>query len=155
MTHKAVSPLIASVLLVSITLTAVYILSNWSSAFASKQSTLISGKSDTGIQCSSAGLAIDNVSYNCTSGKIMMEAYNSGSKDLSDFRIQMLLTNGSSYIVNTEPNATVYSSDTQTFYNTSVNVSFSLIDRVLLKSGVCPNTARSEMEAAKITAYGC
>ncbi len=153
--QKAVSPLIASVLLVSITLAAVFILSSWSVNFATKQSGLIGDKSDTGIQCSSAGLAIDNVSYNCTSGKLMMEAYNSGSKDLADFRMQLLLTNGSSYTLNAEPNATVYSGDTQIFYNSSVNASFSLIDRIVLKSNVCPNTARSELEAAKITGYGC
>jgi len=155
MNKKAVSPLIATVLLVSITLTAIFILSSWSVNFATKQTGLIGDKSDTQIQCSSAGLAIDNVSYNCTSGKLMMEAYNSGTKDLSDFRIQVLLKNGSSYTVNTEPNATVYSSDTQVFYNSTINVTFSQIDRVILKSNVCPSTARSGLEAAKITGYGC
>lgn len=152
---KAVSPLIATVLLVSITLTAVFILSSWSINFATKHTGLIGDKSDTQIQCSGAGLAIDNVSYNCTSGKLMMEAYNSGSKDLSDFRIQMLLTNTTSYNLNAEPNATMYSSDSAIFYNSSVKVTFALIDRVILKSNVCPSTARSELEAAKITAYGC
>ncbi len=152
---KAVSPLIASVLLVSITLTAIYLVSNWSSMLASKETNIIKERSGTEIQCSSAGLAIDNVSYNCTSGKLMMEAYNSGTKDLSDFRMQMLLTNGSSYALNAEPNATVYSGDTQIFYNSSINVTFSLIDRVVLKSGNCPLTGKSEMESPKITGYGC
>lgn len=152
---KAVSPLIATVLLVSITLTAIFILSSWSTNFATKQTGLIGGKSDTQIQCSSAGLAIDNVSYNCTSGKLMMEALNSGSKDLSDFRIQMLLTNATSYSVNAEPNTTLYSGDSAIFYNSTINVTFSLVDRVILKSNVCPSTARSELEAAKITGYGC
>lgn len=155
MNHKAVSPLIATVLLVSITLTAIFILSSWSTNFATKQTGLIGGKSDTQIQCSSAGLAIDNVSYNCTSGKLMMEAYNSGSKDLSDFRIQLLLTNTSSYNLNAEPNVTMSGGDTQVFYNSSINVTLALIDRIILKSNVCPSTARSELEAAKITPYSC
>lgn len=153
--HKAVSPLIASVLLVSITLTAVYLVSNWALSFTSKESGIIQQRSDTEIQCSSAGLAIDNVSYNCTSGKLMMEAYNSGTKDLTDFRIQLILTNSSSYNLNAEPNTTLYSGDTAIFYNSSVNMSFSLIDRVILKSNICPSTARSPLEASKITGYGC
>lgn len=156
MTGKAVSPLIASVLLISITLTMVYLLSNWTTTFASKESRIIEGKSSTEIQCSSAGLAIDNVSYNCTAGKFSMEAYNSGSKDLTDFRIQVLLKNGSSYTLNAEPNATLYSSDSQVFYNSSINVSFSSIDRVVFKTAsVCPRVARSELENAKMISYGC
>jgi hypothetical protein len=152
---KAVSVLIASVLLLAITLTIVFIISNWSSSFTARQAGIIQGGSDTQIQCSSAGLAIDNVSYNCASGRLSLEAYNSGSKDLSDFRIHMLLTNSSSYALNPEPNATVSSGITQTFYSSSINVSFSLIDRIVLKSGNCPLTARSELENSKITGYGC
>lgn len=153
-TKKAVSPLIASVLLVSMALTIIYIISNWSTGFTAKETKLIQEKGDTDIQCSSAGLAIDNVSYNCTSGKVSLEAYNSGTKDLSNFKIIMLLTNASSYTVNAEPNVTLYSGDMQTFYS-SINVTFPLINRIMLKSGICPLTAKSEIEGSKITAYGC
>ncbi len=152
---KAVSALIASVLLLAITLTIVFIISNWSTSFTAKQTGIIQGGSDTQIQCSSAGLAIDNVSYNCTSGKLMMEAYNSGTKDLYDLKMQVLLGNGSSYTLNAEPNATMYSGDTQIVYNSSINVTFSLIDRVVLKSRNCPLTAKSELDSSKITGYGC
>lgn len=153
--HKAVSPLIASVLLVSITLTVIYLVSGWTLSFTSKESGIIQQRSDTDIKCQSAGLAIDNVSYNCTSGKLMMEAYNSGSKDLTDFRIQMLLTNTSSYTLNAEPNTTLYSGDTAIFYNSSINITFPQIDRIVMRAPACPKTARSELEAAKITGYGC
>ncbi len=152
---KAVSPLIASVLLISITLTVVYIIANWVPSFTSGQAQIIAGKSDSEIQCSSAGLAIDNASYNCTSGKLSLEGYNSGTKDLSNFAIQLLLTNGSSYSLNAAPNVTVYSGESQSFYNSSANVSFSLIDRIVMRSLTCPATAKSALEAAKITAYGC
>ncbi len=154
--RKAVSPLIASVLLVSITLTLIYLVANWSLGFTSGRTATITAQGDTNIQCSSAGLAIDNVSYNCTSGKLSLYAYNSGSKDLTDFRIQLLLTNFSSYNLNAEPNITLYSGDTQTFYNSSINITFSLIDRIILKTkNICPTTARSELDASKITGYGC
>lgn len=153
--RKAVSPLIATVLLVSITLTLIYLVSNWALSFTSSQAGIIGGQSDTSIKCSSAGLAIDNASYNCTSGKLMMEAYNSGTKDLTDFKIQMLLTNSSSYKLNAEPNVTVYSGDTQTFYNNSINITFAQLDRVVMTTSACPQTARSELDSTKITAYGC
>lgn len=155
MKNKAVSPLIASVLLVSITLTAVYLVSNWSTIFTTKGAGIIQERGDTEMQCQSASLAIDNASYNCTSGKLMFETYNSGSKDLTDLKISMLLTNGSSYSLNAEPNATLYSSDTQILYNSSVNVTFSMIDRIIVRALTCSKTARSELEGAKITSYGC
>lgn len=152
---KGVSPLIASVLLVSITLAVIYLVSNWALSFASKETGIIQQGSDTEIQCSSAGLAIDNVSYNCTSGKFSLEAYNSGSKDLTDFRIQVLLTNASSYNLNAEPNVTLYGGDSGIFYNSSINLTFSQIDRVVMRAPACSKTARSELEGAKITGYGC
>ncbi len=155
MTMKAVSPLIASVLLVSITLTAIYLVSNWTTIFTTRGAGIIQERGDNELQCSSAGLALDNVSYNCTSGKLMFEAYNSGSKDLENLKISMLLTNGSSYTLNVEPNSTLYSGDTQILFNSSANVSYSLINRVILKSDICPFSARSELEGAKITSYGC
>lgn len=155
MKNKALSPLVASILLVSITLTLIYLVSNWSTTTTSSRMKTIGERSDTEIQCSSAGLAIDNVSYNCTSGKLSLEAYNSGTKDLYDLKMQMLLMNGSSYTLNAEPNATMYSGDTQIVYNSSVNVSFSLIDRIVLKSRNCPLTGKSELESSKITGYGC
>ncbi len=155
MNHKAVSPLIASVLLVSITLTLIYFVSNWSTMFTTRGAGIIQQRGDTEMQCSSAALAIDNASYNCTSGKLMFETYNSGSKDLTDLKISMLLTNGSSYMLNAEPNATLYSGDTQIIYNSSANVSFSLIDRIIVRASNCAKTAKSELEGAKLTAYGC
>ncbi len=152
---KAISPLVAAVVLIGLALTAAIIVGNWVKDFSYAKANIIKEKGENKIICNSAGLAVDNVSYNCTSGKFMLEAYNSGTKKLENFKFQILLANTSSYTLSAEPNTTLFPGDTRFYYNTSVNVSFSSINKVMFRSETCPLTTKNEVENSKITGYGC
>lgn len=153
--QKAVSPLIAGVLLIVLTLTAALLVSNWVKEFTRTQTETIKEKGESRIVCSYAGLAINNASYNCTAAKFSAEAYNAGTQDLQTFKFLILLKNGSTYTLTGSPSITLYSGETQVFYNSSLNISFSQIDRLTLMSATCPLTAKSELESGKVTGYGC
>lgn len=153
--QKAVSPLIGGVLLIVITLTAALLVTNWVRDFSREQTETIREKGESRIVCSYAGLALLNATYNCTAAKFSAEAYNSGDQNLESFKFLILLKNGSSYTLAGSPNITLYAGETQTFTNSSLNVTFSQIDRLTFMSATCPLTAKSDLASGKITSYGC
>ncbi len=153
--RKAVSPLIAGVLLIVITLTASLLVANWVKEFSRTQTETIKEKGESRITCSYAGMAVLNATYNCTAAKFSVEAYNSGDQNLESFKLLVLLKNGSTYTLAGSPNITLYAGLTQVFTNSSLNVSFSTIDRLTFMSATCPLTAKSELESGKIISYGC
>ncbi len=152
---KALSPLIAAVFLIAITLTAAMLVASWVKNFSYRETNVIKQKGENKIACSSAGLVIDNASYNCSSIKFMVEAYNSGTKKLENFKFQVLLANASSYTLNAEPNVSLSPGETKFYYNNSLNISFSAISKLMFRSETCPLTTKNEIESSKITAYGC
>ncbi len=158
---KGLSPLIASVFLIAIALTAATILSGWTSSFASSQTTKIQDDTALKIKCSNAGLAVDNVRYNCSSGKISLDAYNSGQIGLSRFKFLVILNNTSTFTFYSN-NETLDPGVTTNFYNSTgasgINLSLRspvFIDRAVFLSETCPLTSRNEKEGSKITADGC
>lgn len=151
---KAISPLISAIFLIAITLTIAFVITNWTREFSKSQTEIIKEKGESKIECSQASLVIDTVSYNCTAAKFSLEAYNSGSKNLENFKFQILLKNTSSYILRTT-DTILYPGDTGTFYNSSLNITFSELDRLIFTSETCPFQARNVEESSRITSYGC
>lgn len=158
---KGLSPIIASVFLIAIALTAATILAGWSASFASKETTLIQEKQESKIKCSNAGLAVDNVRYNCSAGKISLDAYNSGQISLSNLKFLVILNNTSSFTFYAN-NDTLDPGVTTNFYNSTgdsgINLSLKIptfIDRAIFLSETCPLTSRNEKEGSKITADNC
>lgn len=154
---KAITPLIATVFLVAVTLTIATIIISWTSMFAEKETKIIKDREDTKIKCSGAGLSIENVRYNCTTGKISLDAYNSGQVKLEDFRFVIILTNLTTYTWYAN-NDTLSSGDTVSFYNITYNLSLtstSQIDKLMFISNTCPLMARNERTGTKVTGDNC
>lgn len=152
--RKGVSPLIAAVLLIAFVVATAGILSNWFVSFSKERSQEITTKGEKTITCSYAGLYIDNAEYNNTETKISLEVQNTGTIDLTDFKLQIIYNNQtSSEYIPTQNNKTMNPGDTRVFTNSSV--SSCGIDKVIFLSDTCPVDSRDKLTSGSITFYGC
>lgn len=90
--NKAISPLIASVLLIAFTMAVAAILTSWVTGFTKAETGFVGGKGETQIKCTYANLDAkkSDVSYNFTTGSLNISVFNSGSEDLYNFSFFIL-----------------------------------------------------------------
>ncbi|MBU5688093.1 MAG: hypothetical protein KQA41_01320 [Candidatus Aenigmarchaeota archaeon] len=90
---KGLSAFVSAILIIAVTLAVAGIFSGWFTSFLKTTSKSIEEQSSTKIVCSNAGIALENVRYNQTSGNITGYIRNSEIVALGDIDIEIFLTN--------------------------------------------------------------
>ncbi len=94
--NKGLSPLIALVIVVAITLAISGVIANWSNVFVRERVEDVSDTAGDKIKCQNAAMRIKDGELNTTSQKVTVTAENTGTIQLTDFEFDVLLTNGTS-----------------------------------------------------------
>lgn len=110
-TKKAISPLIASVLLIAFTMAVAAILTSWVTGFTKTQTGFVGEKAEKQVKCTYATFKVQksDVTYNFSAQttNINVTVYNDGSEDLYNFTFTMI-TNA-----NTNPKVYTYTPTNQ------------------------------------------
>jgi flagellin-like protein len=121
---KGVSPLIASVLLIAMTISAAYLIMNWVTALNQQTSEVVSNRSDTAVRCSSARITIDDVylaSGDTETGSARIIVKNTGFDPLDVNSAQLYNRTGDNFSTGFSPQ-TVTAGAIYTVYITNVSV---------------------------------
>ncbi|MFZ3077803.1 MAG: archaellin/type IV pilin N-terminal domain-containing protein [Candidatus Aenigmatarchaeota archaeon] len=98
MSAKAISPLIATVLLIAFTMAAAAIVFGWGTGFINAIFNPISDKGPKTVQCTYANLDVQkaDVVYNFSgvSSSVNVSIYNSGAEDLYNFSLGIITNSG-------------------------------------------------------------
>ncbi len=152
---KAISPLLATVLLISLAIGIGYLMSNWSQTVSQTQTEKITEKMEERINCASSGIAVENITYDCSDGNFTIVIYNGGSVNLEDFKIIVKTTNLSTYTYSLIPESVLSPGYTNTYYHSGAYFSQTEISSVSVFSDTCPNDARINVEAGEINFVNC
>ena len=142
--RKGISPLIATILLIAFVIAVGGILSGWLISFSKERVEEARTKGETETQCSYSGLSIDDADWNDTETKLSLIVRNSGTEDLTDFRMVVIYTNNTAFTLKVSPSTTLNPGDVEVFYNSSVSNCPS-ISQVVFFSNTCPNHARDKI----------
>ena len=162
---KGISPLIAAVFLVVITVVASTLISGWLSTLTRTQTQTIQNNTQTRLQCQYADLYIKNVTYtcnnNCTTGTLhttTVTVVNSGKKNLAFDSIFIRNTTGVITALSLNETKTLNVGDALTVSNitraTCVGINRS-IEFVTVNSINCPTTAYDSIEGAEVVYTTC
>ncbi len=162
---KGISPLIASVLLISITVVTSIFLSGWLSTITTSQTKVIQNTTQTRLQCQYADLYVKNANYtcnnNCTAGTLhttTLTVVNSGKKTLTIDTIYLRNTTGVVTALALNETKVLNVGDSLVISNTTratcagINRSIELITVTSLN---CPTTAYDSTESSEITYVTC
>ena len=143
--RKGISPLIATILLIAFVIAVGGILSGWLISFSKERVEEARTKGETETQCSYSGLSIDDADWNDTETKLSLIVRNSGTEDLTDFRMVVIYNNNTALTFRVTPGSTTLNpGDVEVFYNSSVS-DCNKIDQVIFFSNTCPNDARDKI----------
>jgi len=148
---KGISPLIAVVLLIAFVIAVGSILSGWFVSFTKERVEEAKEKGEEDITCSYANLYITDAHWNNTLGKLSLTIENTGSEDLSDFRMVVIYNNNTVDTLEVLPKTTLTPGDIEIFYNQTNVGPCSDIDTVIFKSNTCPVDAKDEIESTDIS----
>jgi flagellin-like protein len=116
---KGLSPLISAILLIAISLAVAGIFSGWFTNFVKTTSKSIEDQGSTKITCANAGIVLENVRYNSTSGNLIGYIRNTDIVALGDIDIEIFLTNATRILLDKnitlspgEQNSFIYKLDT-------------------------------------------
>lgn len=156
---KAISPLIATVLLIAFTMTIAVLIQNFFTGFFSAQQSSTTDKSTATLNCAYARLKINSISYNGTSTtlKTRITNENQNSKDgaLANITFSVIMRDGSSNAYGASCNCadeSLYPGDTKIYSNVSVAGGCNITS--VYVSSNCPN-ARDTAAASDIGFSGC
>lgn len=162
---KGVSPLIAAVLLVMITVAVSLLLSGWLSSTSSDEASRIKNQTITQLQCQYADIYIKNATYdcggNCTTGTqhtLTVTIVNSGKKSLTFDTLYIRNTTGIVTLLALNETKTIKVSDALTVTNTTratctgINGSIEIVE---VSSIECPATAYDSLDRGDLVYSSC
>ncbi len=154
---KAISPLIATVLLIAFTITIASLISNFYTTFVSTQQASGTEKTMATLNCAYSKLKINSMSYNGTSNILKTRITNDGAQDsaLANITFSVIMRDGSSSIYNTASGGSdtiLYTGETDYYSNASV-IGGCNITAVYVSSD-CPN-AKESITSSGIDFTGC
>ena len=131
---KGISPLVAAVLLIAVTMTIAGMLAYWASSFVRMQTAAFENQSVTGV-CNYADFRIYQCTYNSTTSKVNIILENLRSVQLTDIKLNVFYLNGSVSVVNL--NESLDSGMVQAYYVTGI----ANFTKVLVKTQ-CPELSK-------------
>ena len=133
---KGISPIVASVLLIAITMTIAGVLAFWSSTFVSST---LPNQNTTNAQCQIAQFEFQNCRYNSTSGNLIFSLENIKTVELTRLTAFVEFQNGS-ISSGISLNSTLSPSEIKSFSVSGVSSDFS---KHIIKTN-CPELSRSD-----------
>jgi len=156
---KAISPLIATVLLIAFTMTIAVLIQNFFTGFFSTQQSSTTEKSTATLNCAYAKLKINSISYNGTSttlkARITNENQNSKDSALMNITFSIITQDGASSSYGASCNCAdelLYPGDTKVYSNISVANGCNITS--VYVSSNCAN-AKDTAAASDIGFSGC
>ena len=136
---KGISPFIATVILIAMTLTVATIIGAWYVSFARTESKKIGSYSEEQIDCSHAGIRMYDVSLgtsNITNGTIR----NTGQITLSSLRLRFLCSNGNfvSYLNDTSGDPLQLDPGEEFFFNLTSPCTITQLIKITIETS-CPS----------------
>lgn len=150
MSKKGISPLIATILLIAFVIAVGGILSGWMISFTKERTDEARLKGEIDITCSYTALYISDADWNDTENKLSLIVENTGSEDLSDFRLSIIYNNGTSKNLMVLPSTTMEPGDVVVFYNQTDVGDCGDISQVFFRSNTCPSDAKDNIEGSDI-----
>ncbi len=159
MQTKAISPLIATVLLIAFTITIAGMIMNFNSGFVGSQLTSTTDKSAATMKCAYGKLRINSMSFNGTSSmlkaRISNEDQSTSDSPLTNITFSVITADGSTNIYGAScgcSDEALAPGDTKFYTNTSVTAGCNIT--AVYVSSSCTN-ARDSVAAAGIDFTGC
>ena len=124
--HKGISPLLASVLIIAVTVSIATLVMGWISTTVRASQNTIENRTVQAVGCSSAGIVIDNVFLTASAGTGMVKVTirNSGASDLTIISAQVYNSTGHNFTANAALLSGVLTKGSITTMNfTNVNMS--------------------------------
>lgn len=162
---KGISPLIAAVLLVAITVGISTLLASWLSTTSSDTATKLRNNTNVQLQCQYADMYVKNATYNCdgncttgTQHTTTITVVNSGKKTIAFDRFFIRNTSGDVTQLLVNETRTLNVGDALTVSNTTratcsgINNSIELIT---ISSIECPATAYDSLDGGDVTFTSC
>lgn len=156
---KAISPLIATVLLIAFTMTVAVLVQNFFTGFFSTQQSSTTEKATASLNCAYAKLKINSISYNGTSTmlktRITNENQNSKDSALANITFSLIMRDGTSTSYGASCNCadeSLYPGDTKVYSNASVTGGCNIT--AVYVSSSCSN-AKDSVTSSGIDFSGC
>jgi len=90
---KGISPFIASVLLIALTVAVAALYGGWITSFTKKTTQEVQEQSEKRVTCTYGGIAIEDVKYNKTTGNLSGTVENTDIIDLGNIDFEIFYTN--------------------------------------------------------------
>lgn len=162
---KGVSPLIAAVLLVIITVVASTLLAGWLSTTSTSQAGRIRNNTITQLQCQYSDMYIKNATYscggNCTAGTqhtTTVTIVNSGKRTITIDRLHIRNTTGIVTLLNLNESKTITVGNALTVTNTTRDTCTGInnsIEFIEVSSIECPATAYDSLDSGDLVYTSC
>lgn len=162
--QKAISPLVSSVLIAAIVVAVSAIVGGWLTQYSGDQSDTLKEKTKSQLSCQFADLYIRNATYNCTldcsdgvSHSTRVTIVNSGKIKLFVNSIVVQNTTGSIFKLEVndtyiDPGSTVTVTNVSTQTCNGINRS---IEKIIINSPTCPNTAYDSLRGSDVNFLSC
>jgi len=134
---KGISPLVASVLLIAITMSVAGILAFWVSSYTSQT---LPKTNRTEEECRFSNLEIWSCNLNTQTGKVTFTLHNIGLYDIGDLKVFVVL-NDNTVTPPVSLNGTLLKGEYKSFVleNSSTNVSSEKFSKLIVSTGLCPS----------------
>lgn len=155
---KAISPLIATVILIAFTMTIGSILASWATSFMQGQTAATETKATARIKCAYGDLHIERAVYNHTATKLSVWVENqAGTQDtvLSNITFSAIMKNASTFVYAVACSCAsldLSPAETKVYFNSSITDGCN-IDYLRVSSN-CPD-AYEQIAGAQIEMSGC
>jgi flagellin-like protein len=162
---KGVSPLIAAVMLIVITVAASILISGWLSTTTTAEAEKIRNQTNVQLQCQYADIYIKNATYdcdlNCTEGtqhSLTVTVVNSGKKTVTFDTAYVRNTTGVVTALVFNETKTLNVADALTVSNSTRATCSGInntIESITINSITCPSTAYASIQSSDITYTNC
>lgn len=152
--EKGISPLIASVILVAIAVSAAAIAGPEVMRFVRKIAEDTGDRTSEEIECSRAGIYVREAAYNTTTDELKFQVENTGYQDLKDFRADVFFVNGTSSTYFFYGSGETLPGKSSRWFTANRTVDSGAFESIVIISETCPGTGRATVSNSSIDFRG-
>jgi flagellin-like protein len=134
---KGISPLVAAVLLIAVTMSIAGVLAYWASQFVTKS---LPGLNETTTQCRFTNFVIYNCLYNSSASQLTMTLNNIQTVEIKDLTVYLSFLNGS-LSSGIKLNGTLAGGEFRSYVLSSISNDFS---KVIVTTQICPDISKED-----------
>lgn len=163
--RKGMGELIGAILVIAITIIVAIFVSGWISSTSEEHGQRIKNQTQEKLSCIYADLYIDNVTFNCSNNcssgithLLNITIKNSGQVPVSIEKIYIINTTGSVFTFNLSEIMTIATGGLESFISSSTISCLPFnrtIDKVVVSSVNCPDTAYDRFDGDDVTFVEC